>query len=141
MAQAVPARILPVIVLSQFAGTSLWFAVNAVLPDLQRAPLLPETALATLTRAVQLGFVTGLRALAGDRIAAIPAAGALMPWQLVILAVSVLAVLGGLATWWLVPDRGPAGGQRISPRALTSIASEPKLRASVFGYFGHMWEL
>ena len=33
---AVPRRILPVIVLSQFAGTSLWFAVNAVLPDLQR---------------------------------------------------------------------------------------------------------
>ncbi len=29
MAGAVPRRILPVIVLSQFAGTSLWFAVNA----------------------------------------------------------------------------------------------------------------
>ena len=30
-----PRRVLPVIVLSQFAGTSLWFAGNAVLPDLQ----------------------------------------------------------------------------------------------------------
>ena len=32
----VPRRILPVITVSQFAGTSLWFAVNAVMPDLQR---------------------------------------------------------------------------------------------------------
>ena len=31
-----PRRILPVIVFSQFAGTSLWFAGNAVLGDLQR---------------------------------------------------------------------------------------------------------
>jgi len=31
-----PGRILPAIVASQFAGTSLWFAGNAILPDLQR---------------------------------------------------------------------------------------------------------
>ena len=55
----VPRRILPVIVLSQFAGTSLWFAVNAVLPDLQRTWALPPAALATVTTAVQLGFVCG----------------------------------------------------------------------------------
>src|SRR5215218_6716668 len=59
MTPAVPRRILPVIVLSQFAGTSLWFAVNAVLPDLQQAWALPPTALASLTSAVQLGFVAG----------------------------------------------------------------------------------
>ena len=59
MASAVPRRILPVIVLSQFAGTSLWFAVNAVLPDLQRGWALPPAALATVTTAVQLGFVAG----------------------------------------------------------------------------------
>ncbi|HEY0824708.1 MAG TPA: MFS transporter, partial [Ramlibacter sp.] len=56
---AVPRRILPVIVLSQFAGTSLWFAVNAVLPDLQRSWALPPDALASLTSSVQLGFVAG----------------------------------------------------------------------------------
>ncbi|MCD6079107.1 MAG: Major Facilitator Superfamily protein, partial [Ramlibacter sp.] len=59
MKQDVPRRILPVIVLSQFAGTSLWFAVNAVMPDLQRDWGLPATALGTLTSAVQLGFVAG----------------------------------------------------------------------------------
>jgi len=54
-----PARILPVIVLSQFAGTSLWFAGNAVLPDLQAALSLQADALPLLTSAVQLGFISG----------------------------------------------------------------------------------
>jgi hypothetical protein len=35
-----PARILPVIILSQSAGTSLWFAGNAVLGLLALRPLL-----------------------------------------------------------------------------------------------------
>ena len=38
---AVPRHILPVLVLAQFAGTSLWFAVNAVMPDLQAVMLCP----------------------------------------------------------------------------------------------------
>lgn len=47
-----------VIVLAQFAGTSLWFAGNAILPDLQ--PLLGTTALnGWITSAVQLGFIGG----------------------------------------------------------------------------------
>jgi DHA1 family inner membrane transport protein len=234
MAAPAPRRVLPVIVLSQFAGTSLWFAVNAVLPDLQQAWGLPPAALATVTSAVQLGFVAGtlvfallmladrfpptrvflacsllgalcnaatvflhgqfhllvllrfavgfllagiypvgmkiaaswyreglgaalgvlvgalvlgtalphgLRALAGASFAPSPAAGTLMPWQQVVLAVSALAALGGLATAWLVPEQRGPGGQRVTPRALSAIWSERKLRASVFGYFGHMWEL
>ncbi|MDQ6881281.1 MAG: MFS transporter, partial [Pseudomonadota bacterium] len=56
---AVPRRILPVIVLAQFAGTSMWFAVNAVMPDLQQAWGLPAAAVGPLTSAVQLGFVAG----------------------------------------------------------------------------------
>ncbi len=54
-----PRRILPVIALSQFAGTSLWFAINAVLPDLQRLEDLPDAAVGWLTAAVQLGFIAG----------------------------------------------------------------------------------
>ncbi len=47
-----------VIVLAQFAGTSLWFAGNAILPDLQ--PLLGTNSLnGWITSAVQLGFITG----------------------------------------------------------------------------------
>lgn len=54
-----PARILPVIVFAQFAGTSLWFAGNAVLPELQQSLGLQQEALGLLTSAVQLGFITG----------------------------------------------------------------------------------
>src|SRR5688572_28524141 len=64
MAASVPRRVLPVIVLAQFACTSLWFAVNAVMPDLQQAWGLPGTAVATVTSAVQLGFVAGTLAFA-----------------------------------------------------------------------------
>lgn len=229
----VPRRVLPVIVLSQFAGTSLWFAVNAVLPDLQRSWSLPPAALATVTTAVQLGFVAGtlvfallvladrfpptrvflacsllaalcnaliatldgqfallvalrfavgfllagiypvgmkiaaswyreglgaalgvligalvlgtalphgLRALAGEGLS-VPGVAGLQPWQGVVLAVSVLAALGGIATAALVPEHGGRGGVPVRVQALAAIWREPRLRASVFGYFGHMWEL
>lgn len=54
-----PRRILPAIIFSQFTGTSLWFAGNAVLPDLQRLwGLLPD-ALGYMTSSVQLGFIVG----------------------------------------------------------------------------------
>lgn len=225
----VPRRVLPVIVFSQFAGTSLWFATNAVMPDLQRAWALPPTAVGTLTSAVQVGFVAGtlvfalamvadrlpptrlflacaaLGAIAnaatvlvghrwpallalrftvgfllagiypvGMRIAAgwyreglgaamgvligalvlgtaLPhglralgfgAGGTPIAWQAVVLGVSALALAGGLATAWLIPDNPQRpGGQPITPRALSVIWTDGKVRASVFGYFGHMWEL
>jgi len=63
-AAARPRRILPVIVASQFAGASVWFAGNAVLPDLQRAWSLPPEALGWTTSAVQLGFISGTLAFA-----------------------------------------------------------------------------
>ncbi len=217
------------IVLAQFAGTSLWFAVNAVMPDLQLAWALPPAAIGPLTSAVQLGFVAGtlvfallmvadrfppatvflvcsllgalanaallladgrmavllllrfavgfllagiypvgmkiaalwyrerLGAVLGILIGALVLGTALphglralvgsggvgpLPWQAVVLAVSVLAALGGVATWLLVPQQ-PAGASAapVTPRALGLIWTDRQLRASVFGYFGHMWEL
>lgn len=56
---AAPARVLPVVVLAQLAGTSPWFAVNAVMPDLQAAHGWPAEAVATLTSALQGGFIAG----------------------------------------------------------------------------------
>ncbi|HXD40755.1 MAG TPA: MFS transporter [Ramlibacter sp.] len=235
MSIAVPRRILPVIVLSQFAGTSLWFAVNAVMPDLQQAWGLPAASVGMLTSAVQLGFVTGtlvfallmladrflpsrvflvcsvlgallnagtlladgrlpllvalrfgvgfllagiypvgmklaaswyrerlgavmgvligalvlgtalphgLRALAGDSGALAFTIAGYRPWQAVVIGVSLLAALGGLATALLVPVNPDAPrGARITPKALALIWSDRRLRASTFGYFGHMWEL
>ena len=54
-----PAFILPVIIFSQFTGTSLWFSGNAVLLDLQRDWGLSAHATGYTTSAVQLGFVGG----------------------------------------------------------------------------------
>jgi MFS transporter, DHA1 family, inner membrane transport protein len=235
MSIAVPRRILPVIVLSQFAGTSLWFAVNAVMPDLQQAWGLPAQSVGMLTSAVQLGFVTGtlvfallmladrflpsrvflvcsvlgallnagtlladgrlallvalrfgvgfllagiypvgmkiaaswyrerlgavmgvligalvlgtalphgLRAMAGDASALAFTIAGYRPWQAVVIGVSLLAALGGLATALLVPVNTDAPrGARITPKVLGLIWSDRRLRASTFGYFGHMWEL
>ncbi|HEU4379279.1 MAG TPA: MFS transporter, partial [Hyphomicrobiaceae bacterium] len=54
-----PRRILPAIIVSQLAGISLWFAGNAVLPDLQSSLGLPDSFLGHMTSAVQLGFIAG----------------------------------------------------------------------------------
>lgn len=54
-----PVHVLPVIVFSQFAGTSLWFAGNAVLPDLIAELSLNTAAVGYITMAVQAGFIIG----------------------------------------------------------------------------------
>ncbi|GIL03852.1 MFS transporter [Betaproteobacteria bacterium PRO7] len=223
-AAGAPRRVLPTIVLAQFAGTSLWFAVNAVMPDLQRDWGLPASAVGTLTSAVQLGFIAGtlvfalltiadrhsprlvflLCALAGSgcnaaavgldrdfnallalrfatgfflagiypvgmKIAAawysrglggalglligalvlgtaaphgLRALDAAWPWQSVMLGVSGLALAGGVLLYLLVPDSPHLPrAARIRPQALAVIWTDRRVRASAFGYFGHMWEL
>ncbi len=221
---AIPRRILPAIAVSQFAGTSLWFATNAVMADLRRAADLPDAAVGWLTAAVQLGFIAGtflfallsvadrfsprlvflVCSLAGAALAAttallppqlglllvlrfgtgfvlagiypvgmkiasgwyaqglgwalgvlvgalvlgtaapfgLHALGAAWPWQTVLLVVAGVAAAGGLLMALAVPD-GPhlAPAARITPRALSVIWADRQVRASAFGYFGHMWEL
>ncbi|MCE2659287.1 MAG: MFS transporter, partial [Rubrivivax sp.] len=56
---APPRRVLPTLVVAQLLGVSPWFAANAVMPDLQRSTGWPDTAVATLTSALQLGFIAG----------------------------------------------------------------------------------
>ena len=51
--------ILPVIVISQFCCTSLWFAGNGVINDLVTDFGLEDSALGHLTSAVQFGFIIG----------------------------------------------------------------------------------
>ncbi|MBX2838937.1 MAG: MFS transporter [Gammaproteobacteria bacterium] len=58
MSQA-PPKILPVIVFAQFAGTSLWFAGNAVVNDLQQLVGADNDVTGAITLAVQLGFILG----------------------------------------------------------------------------------
>jgi MFS family permease len=46
-------------VISQFTGTSLWFAGNAVIDDIQRQWSLGESVVGHLTSVVQFGFIAG----------------------------------------------------------------------------------
>ncbi len=224
-AELVPRRILPAIVLSQLAGATLWFAINAVMPELSRETGLAPSAIGVLTSSVNAGFIAGTLVFAlltvadrfsprrvfllcafagaGCNAAAVLAAssfelllalrfatgfflagiypvgmkiasgwytrglgaalgflvGALvlgtaaphglhalldesLPWQGVMVSTSVIAAAGGLLMFVLVPD-GPylARTDRIDPAALRVIWTDRKVRASAFGYFGHMWEL
>lgn len=54
-----PKHILPIIVISQFCGTSLWFSGNAIITSLIETFDLTKNALGHLTIAVQLGFIIG----------------------------------------------------------------------------------
>jgi MFS family permease len=225
MQAPVPRHILPVLVTAQFAGTSLWFAVNAVMPDLQRELGWASSAVGTLTSALQLGFIVGtlvfallaiadrfsaravflLCALAGAactvgawamvrqfealliwrfatgfflagiypvgmKIAAqwytrglggalglligalvlgsasahaLRALGDALPWPTLMLGVAALAALGGLLLFFGTSDP-PGAHTRVSTlqwRALASVWTDTRVRSSVLGYFGHMWEL
>ena len=65
-----------------------------------------------------------------------------LPWQGVMLSVSIVSVAGGLAMLLLVPD-GPhlRAAAKFDPTAFATIFRSADFRASAFGYFGHMWEL
>ncbi|MHA7941920.1 MFS transporter [Formosa sp. 3Alg 14/1] len=55
----IPKRILPLIIISQFCCTSLWFAGNGVMDDLIQVYHLDASVLSFLTSSVQFGFIIG----------------------------------------------------------------------------------
>jgi len=64
-----PARILPIIILSQFAGGSLWFSGNAILENLIEEWNITSQIIGLITSAVQLGFIAGTLVFAWFTIA------------------------------------------------------------------------
>lgn len=52
-------HILPIIIFSQFCGTSLWFAGNAVISNWQQQYHWPLSSIGHITISVQVGFITG----------------------------------------------------------------------------------
>ena len=226
MTQAhVPRHILPILVLAQFFGTSPWFAVNAVMPDLQRELGWANAAVGALTSSLQLGFIVGtlvfaLLAIAdrfsarrvfllcavtggactvgawamvrdyealmawrfatgfflagiypvGMKIAAqwynkalggalglllgalvlgsasahaLRAMGDALPWPALMLGVAALSAMSGLLLFFATGDP-PQATARVSTlqwSALTTLWTDARVKASVLGYFGHMWEL
>ena len=90
-----------------------------------------------------LGWLVGALVLGSASAHAVRAAGAAWAWPGVFVAVAIAAALGGLLLFVAVPERprAPGRGSGLQFRALASIWTEPKVRAPVLGYFGHMWEL
>jgi predicted MFS family arabinose efflux permease len=89
-----------------------------------------------------LGYLVGALVLGTAAPHGLRALGAAWPWQSVMFGVAALAAAGGVLMCALVPDSPhlpPA--PRLDPRALAAVVNDRKVRASAFGYFGHMWEL
>ena len=100
---------LPVLVLAQLLGTSPWFAVNAVMPDLQREFGWSAASVATLTGALQLGFIVG------TLLFALLAVADRWPARRVFLLCALAASACTLLAMW----RAPLSGELLAWRALT----------------------
>ena len=91
-------KVLPVIVLSQFAGTSLWFVGNAVLPELKQSLNLSQYAVSLVTSAIMLGFIAGTLVFAFFSLA-----DRFSPVKLFFIS-SLLGALTNAAVVWFVTD-------------------------------------
>jgi MFS family permease len=93
-----------------------------------------------------LGLLIGALVLGSASPHALRAWGTEAAWTQVFYVVALLSAAAGVLLVVAVPEPACTAVSRgrsmvLSPRALVSIVTEPRLRASVFGYFGHMWEL
>lgn len=91
-------KVLPVIVFSQFAGTSLWFVGNAVLPELKQSLHLSQYAVSQVTSAVMFGFIAGTLLFAFFSLA-----DRYSPVKLFFIS-SLLGALSNSAVAWLATD-------------------------------------
>jgi len=87
--------LLPVIVFSQFAGTSLWFAGNAIINDIQPAS---TGGFANITSIVQFGFI------AGTLVFSVLSIADRFPASRVFFFSAVVAAAANLLLVWLAKD-------------------------------------
>jgi MFS family permease len=87
--------LLPIIVFSQFAGTSLWFAGNAIINDIH-----PDASAGNITSVVQFGFI------AGTLIFSLFTIADRYPAPRVFFVSSFIAALANLLLVWLAKDDG-----------------------------------
>ncbi|MEN9686280.1 MAG: hypothetical protein RLZZ28_2066 [Bacteroidota bacterium] len=99
-----------------------------------------------------LGWLVGALVLGTALPHLLKTAGTKFPWQYVINATSVLAFVGGLAIYVLVPDgayrkklstaKNKTGSREKNQGSIGSILkSSAAFKSAALGYFGHMWEL
>jgi MFS family permease len=97
--------------------------------------------------AAALGWLVGMLTLGTAMPHALRASGASWPWEAVLIASSLLALVGAALVAFLgdgpfaAPPRRPGAGDAARPGAVWQVFRVPTFRASAFGYFGHMWEL
>ena len=89
-----------------------------------------------------LGFLVGALVLGTSFPHLLKSVTSELPWKYVIYATSLLAVVGSVIVFVLVPD-GPyrKRGQGVQLAAFLKGFINPDFRAAAFGYFGHMWEV
>ena len=65
-----------------------------------------------------------------------------LPWRLVLISTSSIAVIGGVLILLFVPN-GPYRKQSQKPdvTAIFKVFKNQNFRSAAFGYFGHMWEV
>jgi MFS family permease len=89
-----------------------------------------------------IGLLVGALVLGTSFPHLIKSFGGSVPWEQVIIIISVFSSIGGLIMYLFVPD-GPniSSGTKFNPKAIITIFRYRELRSSALGYFGHMWEL
>ena len=97
--------------------------------------------------AAALGWLVGMLTLGTAMPHALRASGASWPWEAVVIASSLLALVGaGLVAFlgdgpFAAPPRTAGAAASSRHGTVWPVFRVPAFRASAFGYFGHMWEL
>lgn len=89
-----------------------------------------------------LGFLVGALVLGTAFPHLLNSITYVLPWKVVLVITSSLAISGGFLILLFVPD-GPfrKAGRRPDLSVIFKVFRNRQLRSAAFGYFGHMWEL
>jgi MFS family permease len=92
---------------------------------------------------VALGWLVGALVLGSASAHGIRALSVELPWSTVMISVAMLAAAGGLILYMAIPEppNYTASTKKLEWQALATLWTDWRVRASVLGYFGHMWEL
>jgi MFS family permease len=93
-------------------------------------------------RGAALGVVVGALTVGSGFPHLLAALSASIPWRVLMLAASALAIIGGGIVKTMVDD-GPyvTGSSRFDAGAALQVFRNRGTRLATFGYLGHMWEL
>jgi MFS family permease len=93
-------------------------------------------------RGAALGVLIGALTVGSAFPHLLALASAAVPWRVLMLVASALAITGGGLIIALVRD-GPhvASTARFDPRAVARVFADRQTRLATLGYLGHMWEL